>query len=216
MTLLESRARLFACLLSALAGFVDAIGFIRSGGFFVSFMSGNSTRLAVGVVEHLRDALVAGAIILSFVAGVIGGTLVGSRFEERRAAAVLLLIAALLGAAALSQAAGAFALAIALLAFAMGAENAVFEREGEVRIGVTYMTGSLVHVGSGIAGMLLGRGGNGWASYLLLWLGFVFGAVAGALAYGSGNSTTLWAASGAALTLALISFKMFGVKPSAA
>ena len=216
MTRLESRARLFACLLSALAGFVDAIGFIRSGGFFVSFMSGNSTRLAVGVVEHLRDALMAGAIILSFVAGVIGGTLLGSRFEERRAGAVLLFIAALLGSAALSQAAGAFAVAIALLAFAMGAENAVFEREGEVRIGVTYMTGSLVRVGSGIAGMLLGRGGNGWASYLLLWLGFVAGAVAGALAYGSGNSTTLWAASAAALTLALISFKMFGVKASAA
>lgn len=216
MTRLESRARLFACLLSALAGFVDAIGFIRSGGFFVSFMSGNSTRLAVGVVEHLRDALVAGAIILSFVAGVIGGTLLGSRFEERRAATVLLFIAALLGSAALSQAMGAFAVAIALLAFAMGAENAVFEREGEVRVGVTYMTGSLVRVGSGIAGMLLGRGGNGWASYLLLWLGFVAGAIAGALAYGSGNSTTLWAASAAALTLALVSFKMFGVKASAA
>jgi uncharacterized membrane protein YoaK (UPF0700 family) len=33
MTRLESRARLFACLLAALAGFIDAIGFIRSGGF---------------------------------------------------------------------------------------------------------------------------------------------------------------------------------------
>ena len=41
MTRLELRSRIFACLLAALAGFVDAIGFIRSGGFFVSFMSGN-------------------------------------------------------------------------------------------------------------------------------------------------------------------------------
>jgi len=83
MTRLESRARLFACLLSALAGFVDAIGFIQSGGFFVSFMSGNSTRLAVGTVEAVRDALVAGAIILCFLGGVVGGTLLGSRFEAR-------------------------------------------------------------------------------------------------------------------------------------
>ena len=41
--------RLFAALLSGLAGFVDAIGFIKLGGFFVSFMSGNSTRLAVAL-----------------------------------------------------------------------------------------------------------------------------------------------------------------------
>ena len=31
-----------------------------------------------------------------------------------------------------------------LLAVAMGAENGVFNRDGEVSIGVTYMTGSLV------------------------------------------------------------------------
>ena len=37
---------------SALAGFVDAVAFIQSGGFFVSFMSGNSTRMAVGFVQN--------------------------------------------------------------------------------------------------------------------------------------------------------------------
>ncbi|MFZ1966902.1 MAG: DUF1275 family protein, partial [Bradyrhizobium sp.] len=36
-----------ACTLSALAGYVDGIGFIHLGGLFVSFMSGNSTRLGV-------------------------------------------------------------------------------------------------------------------------------------------------------------------------
>ena len=30
------------------------------------------------------------------------------------------------------------------LAFAMGAENATFERDGEVLVGLTYMTGTLV------------------------------------------------------------------------
>lgn len=34
------------------------------------------------------------------------------------------------------------------MALAMGAENNVFERNGEVSIGVTYMTGSLVGSGS--------------------------------------------------------------------
>jgi len=35
--------------LAAIAGYVDAIAFVDLGGFFVSFMSGNSTRLAVGL-----------------------------------------------------------------------------------------------------------------------------------------------------------------------
>ena len=215
MTRLESRARLFACLLSALAGFVDAVGFIRSGGFFVSFMSGNSTRLAVGGVRALHDAAVAGGLILCFLAGVIAGALLGSRFDRRRPAAVLLLIAALLAAAALLESRGAFAVALALLAFAMGAENAVFEQGGEVRIGLTYMTGSLVRVGNGIAGAILGRpgGGSGWFGYLLLWLGFVAGAVLGALSYGSGNSATLWGASGVALVLAGVSSRLFTGAP---
>ena len=209
MTRLETRARLFACLLAALAGFVDAIGFIQTGGFFVSFMSGNSTRLAVGTVDALRDAAVAGAIILCFVMGVIGGTLLGARIGSRRAAAVLLAIAILLALAALVQDQGAAVLAIGLLAVAMGAENAVFERGGEVRVGVTYMTGSLVRVGSGIANAMLGRGDTGWTRYLLLWVGFVAGAVAGALAYGFGETASLWVASGVALALAMISVRLF-------
>ena len=209
MTRLESRARLFACCLSALAGFVDAIGFIQSGGFFVSFMSGNSTRLGVGVALHAMDAAAAAGIILAFLTGVVSGGLIGARFEERRPAAVLLFIAALLGAAALLRHSGTLAPAIALLALAMGSANAVFERDGEVRFGVTYMTGSLVRVGNGIASVILGRDGNGWTGYLLLWLAFVAGAVVGALSFGSGNSATLWAASGAALLLALVSLRLF-------
>jgi uncharacterized membrane protein YoaK (UPF0700 family) len=210
MTRLESRARLFACLLALLAGFVDAIGFIQSGGFFVSFMSGNSTRLGVGLADNLQAAFVAAAIILCFVVGVVGGMLIGARFERRRPAAVLFAIAAAIALAAvlaLSGGAGT-GYSIALLALAMGAENAVFERDGEVRFGVTYMTGSLVRVGNGIASAILGRESNGWAGYLLLWLGFVAGVVAGAVAHGLAGPVSLCAASAAAAALALASLRL--------
>ena len=212
MTRLESRARLFAFILSALAGFVDAIGFIQSGGFFVSFMSGNSTRLGVGAAEGALSALVAAAIILCFLVGVIGGTLLGARFERQRPAAVLSAIAAAIALAALIELRGGAGLGygIALLALAMGAENAVFERDGEVRFGVTYMTGSLVRVGNGIASAILGRDGNGWAAYLLLWLAFVAGAVAGAFAYRLAGPASLWAASGAAAALGFVSLRLVG------
>lgn len=103
MTRLGSRARLFACCLSALAGVVDSIGFIQSGGFFVSFMSGNSTRLGVGIADSGMSAIAAGGIIACFLTGVVGGTLLGSRFEARRPTAVLLAIAVLLGLAALFE-----------------------------------------------------------------------------------------------------------------
>jgi uncharacterized membrane protein YoaK (UPF0700 family) len=51
MNRLDRNARSLATGFAAMAGMVDAIGFMASGGFFLSFMSGNSTRLSVGIVE---------------------------------------------------------------------------------------------------------------------------------------------------------------------
>jgi uncharacterized membrane protein YoaK (UPF0700 family) len=46
--LLEQRRNLaLACAPSALAGYVDSIGLLDLGGLYVSFMSGNSTRLGL-------------------------------------------------------------------------------------------------------------------------------------------------------------------------
>ena len=76
--------RTLAVGIAILAGFVDAIGFVESAGFFVSFMTGNSTRLAVGVAEGHRAALLAGSIIAIFVTGVVAGSLIGARAGRRR------------------------------------------------------------------------------------------------------------------------------------
>jgi len=56
------------------AEFVDAVGYLKLGGFFVSFMSGNSTRLGVGIgTGMLANAGRAAGLIALFLIGVILG-----------------------------------------------------------------------------------------------------------------------------------------------
>src|SRR5204863_9869629 len=66
----SSRTIGLACALSALAGYVDGVGFLHLGGLFVSFMSGNSTRMGVSLAEgRWHDAAEALGLIALFVAG---------------------------------------------------------------------------------------------------------------------------------------------------
>lgn len=187
---------------SALAGYVDAIGFLSLGGFFVSFMSGNSTRLAVGIAGVPAEALIAVRLILSFLAGVIAGSLIGRLAGEQRKPVVLVMVAAMLAAGAAIAGLGAPDVAVLFVAAAMGAENTTFERDGEVSIGLTYMTGTLVKLGQRIAGALTGGPRFAWLPYALLWLGLVTGAVTGAVAWPLIGLAGLWFAVAAALVLA--------------
>ncbi|MFD1105235.1 YoaK family protein [Sphingobium olei] len=194
--------RALAVCLAFLAGYVDALGFLATSGFFVSFMSGNSTRLAVGLAGARAEAVAAGTLILCFVSGVILGAVTGAKAGPRQSAAVLLLVALLLGgAAAVSRWSGLWT--PGLLAIAMGAENAVVEREGEAPLGVTYMTGSLVRVGFGLSGLITGRRHAGWTGYALLWAGLVGGALAGASLFPMLRQDAMLLASSAAGALAI-------------
>ena len=200
----DRRERAFAACLSMLAGFVDAIGFLNLGGFFVSFMSGNSTRMSVGIVTGSPDAAIAAALIGLFVVGVIAGSLIGHAAAGRRRTWVLLLVATLLAIGALAAGPGISLVAIVAIVLAMGAENAVFEQDGDIPIGVTYMTGTLVKFAQRVALALRGGERLDWVPYLLLWAGLVTGAVLGAVAYGWIAMGALWIASAAATVLALI------------
>lgn len=208
LTKLDKRVQALAVCLSGVAGYVDAVGFLHSGGFFVSFMSGNSTRLAVGVAHWTTAAGMAGGLIVSFVIGVTLGSLCGSIDERHRRSIVLGLVAALLAAAAIVGTAGATVLALVLTALAMGAENAAFEQPGGGSIGLTYMTGTLAKIGQGIAAMLRGKGGFEWLSYVALWAGLVTGAILGAGVYAQIGVAALWGAAGASAILALVARRL--------
>lgn len=202
------RVQALAIGLSALAGYVDAIGFIQLGGFFVSFMSGNSTRFGVGLIERSQDAALAGGLIIMFIAGVIAGSLVGRFAKEQRRPAVLMLVAILLFNAASSAATGATEVAVMAMVLAMGAENAVFEHDGELHIGLTYMTGTLVKFGQRVAATIMGGPRLAWVSYGLLWAGLVAGAVAGAVSFSWIGLASLWIAAVFAGIFAIIARKL--------
>ncbi|RYY44846.1 MAG: DUF1275 domain-containing protein [Sphingomonadales bacterium] len=196
-----------AICLAALAGFVDALAFTSLGGFFASFMSGNSTRLGVGLGGHgLGDAATAVALVLSFVAGVILASVIVRARPEGNRALVMTAVTALLLAGAVVATLAPGPIALLLLAAAMGCENGVFHRDGEVTIGVTYMTGALVRMGQKAANALMGDTDRwAWVPYLALWLGFVCGAVLGAASHLRWGWNALWLApvAAAVLTVAL-------------
>ena len=190
-----------------MAGMVDAIGFLASGGFFLSFMSGNSTRLSIGLAEGAPYVFMVAALIISFIGGVIWGSLTGNGNNtsvNKRQATILAGIAALLFAAPILADFGWLLPAICMAAFCMGAENTLYERDGLVSFGLTYMTGALVKIGQGLATMLRGGPKTAWLPYLLLWAGLIGGAVIGASVFALYGIYSLWIPATLAALFALI------------
>jgi uncharacterized membrane protein YoaK (UPF0700 family) len=191
-----------ALALLAVAGFVDAIGFLTLGGLFVSFASGNSTQFAISLGGvHLGPGLQAGMLVGVFVVGVTGGRLLALAFGDWGRPVILAAEAAFLAASALaplSAPGSAY-----LMALAMGAQNNVVHKVGETRTALTYVTGTLVNFGEKLAGALTSAGPPlAWAPYLLLWAGLVLGGAAGVVAYGSFGLRALLIPAAAALAFA--------------
>nr|WP_279587924.1 YoaK family protein [Sphingomonas vulcanisoli] len=188
--------------LAMLAGYVDALGFLQLNGLFVSFMSGNSTRLAVGAALANPAGLLAGALIAAFVVGVIAGSAAGHLARDAREPVVLAATFVLLVISASGHAIGTtYPIPTLFMAAAMGAANNVFQRAGEVSVGVTYMTGTLVKLGQHVAAALFGGPRFGWMPYLLLWLSLVAGAIGGAITFPLLGLTAIWLATAFALML---------------
>jgi uncharacterized membrane protein YoaK (UPF0700 family) len=165
--------------LAGLAGLVDATGFVVAGGYFTSFMSGNTTRMGVELVERPALALMPLGLIACFLGGVVIGALTGRRFAGRHKRVLLGLVAGLLAIGAGALAAGWPLVFLAASALAMGLANNVFVRAGEVTVGVTYMTGALVRFGQGVAARMSGQSLPSTRGYGLLWSALALGAAAG-------------------------------------
>ncbi len=194
--------------LAFLAGQVDATGFLVAGGYFTSFMSGNTTRLGVDIAAQPITALLPLGIIGCFVAGVVVGALAvrGWQRQGRPKQKLLAMVTVLLALAAGAQASGRSLLFLAAAATAMGIANNVFSRAGEVTVGVTYMTGALVRFGQGLAARMAGQPAVATRGYGLLWAALASGAASGAWLYGVNPMAAMAATVVFAAALTVFSF----------
>lgn len=173
-------------LLVAIAGYVDAIGYIALGGFFASFISGASISLGVGMSGGQGNAVYEAAILIAaFLAGAIVATVMAEITGVWALPAVLLLEGGLLaGSAVLAGIGWPASVSIFPVVTAMGVQNTVLRPVDGVRLGVTFMTGTLVSLGQGVGRALLGRNRPwSWSPHALLWFAFCVGAAAGGSLY---------------------------------
>jgi len=220
---LTTRQRLLAAGLTANAGFADGLFFIHLGGYFVSFMSGNSTRAAAALAQgHHVEWLAASGLIFAFLIGVMMSSF-AVRFGPKRfhppsesllseqiaphgsavwTAVLLMLFGAISSVFEPTQAAAPF-----IIASATGAINGTFTRRGEVTVGLTYMTGTLVKMGQALASAIalgsivyLSR----FLQYLFLWAAISIGALLGGWAYVALGLPSVWLSVATMIVLAIM------------
>lgn len=195
-------------LLTGLAGYVDALGFVRLGGLYTSFMSGNTTQLAVfGAEGNLHKVLLPAILIAAFLTGSVLGSGLAILVPSRWTTPVVLAYESLLilGGLALGLATPELGLAAFFVAVAMGAQNAVLAQVQGFRAGTTFVTGALFSLGQKIAKALTRTGDPwGWIGDGLVWLSLLLGALLGALAYDAFALYALIAPAAVSGVLALI------------
>jgi uncharacterized membrane protein YoaK (UPF0700 family) len=193
-------------MLSVLAGMTDAIGFMASGDF-VSFMSGNTTRMAVAIsTGDLGLTLRLVILVATFIVGNALGIIV-SRLGRRRALPLLLSIAALLCAAAAWPFDAQLPALLAAI-IAMGMLNAAVEEVNGLPVGLTYVTGALSRFGRGLGRWMLGERRSGWRVQLIPWTGMFAGAVLGAVLEHHLGLKALFASGLLAAALGVLSLKI--------
>jgi uncharacterized membrane protein YoaK (UPF0700 family) len=166
---------------AAIAGYADAIGYLRFRAF-AGMMTGNTVLMGLAAF-HRADLPAweyAGVLAIFFITSCIGYALL-RRFHCPPL--VLLIVEA---AALLLPEAIASAWAITLLVIAMGIQNPLATRLG-VPSNTTFITGDMLRFAQGVVGRLLPHPGHqpGFAIYGLAWLGYAVGAALGAALFGS-------------------------------
>ena len=170
-----------AIALAALAGASDSIGFLEHSQLFMSFMSGNTTRFGVAASGFDWPAAMRfGSTISLFCFGAFVGTLLAA-WAGRWRLSIRLGVQAVLRSVGnlLPEGAEAFPLHAYPVVFALGILNATLQDEAGRSLALTYVTGTVVRFGTGLANMVLHKPAPSFWLQAPLWAGMTLGAVAG-------------------------------------
>lgn len=170
-------------------------------------MSGNTTRVGADSANASSHGVIPALLITGFVMGVAGGSILAHKAGRWRKPAVLSLVTLLLTVAATMMPLGHTVVMMAMLVLAMGALNNTVQN-GDSTVPLTYLTGTLVRIGQGIAGTLTGRAQPGYSIYMVLWLSLAAGAITGAHMVGFLGQAALVPAAVLAAVMTAISWRI--------
>jgi uncharacterized membrane protein YoaK (UPF0700 family) len=205
-------------LLTAIAGWVDAQGFLLLNGVFVSFMSGNTTLLGLAIAPgHWGQAGPIAVVIALFLVGGFAGAFLAGASQRWAMPVVLATVAATLAVAlVLSVSGGPDTVAAFVLALAMGTQNTAAVAAGSVKAGATYVTGTLVSAGHELGKIAAGSGSvRVFVGHMSLWLALLAGVIAGAAGHAFAGPAALAVPCAAAAGLAGLAFISAGRSISA-
>jgi uncharacterized membrane protein YoaK (UPF0700 family) len=178
-----SRTLALAIVATGIAGFLDAVGFTYLSGLYLSFMSGNSTGLAVALAQGRNTLIFApAAVIASFVTGAfIGSSLLVWKATAGAAGVMLFQLLLLLVSMALVERAEPF-VSLLPICLAMGMQNAVSRSVAGVEAGRSFVTGALFGIGHTLA---LATRNRSYVKQTMVhatsWLALISGAFTGSL-----------------------------------
>lgn len=190
----------FATGLAVLVGFGDTLALLTIVPYLRQAGLGDFTAGTAMLSLLTSVAGPALALIVAFLAGVVGSSLAGYRAKGRRRQAVLALATLLFAVAALLNAASAGP-ALLVTAMALGALHGVLEGVPAVTIGVLEAIGRL---GEMLATIVSGRTSHDWATDLLLVVGLLIGITAGLIVYPLFGLNGIWLAALLAGLLSII------------
>lgn len=204
---LDRPRQILAAALSALAGYVDAVGYLSADRYFVSFMSGNTTRLATDLVTSGARAAIPALLIAGFVLGVAAGNVTAHLSGRWRKPAVLTMVTLLLAAGAICAVGGWREVMMACLVLAMGAINNTLQRD-ETPVALTYLTGALVRIGQALGALVTRRRQEPAWPFVAMWLALACGAATGATAFLSLGPVSLGIAVAASAGLTFAGYRI--------
>ncbi len=159
-----------AFVLSAVAGYVDAVGYVLWDKVLVANMSGNTIEFAARTAERSFPGSVYRLWpLVLFVLGVLCGSFIQDSIKRRRptgslsvalAVEFVLLVSVVLAAVGLDarfvrpEDGARWFVPVALGAYAMGLQNATLTRVGPVHVYTTHVTGTLTKFGQDLVDSL--------------------------------------------------------------